>query len=430
MTQLDSVFSVKHGEAQADFDVERRVKFTRMDESDMRALAEFRPYVEKHIDVILSEFYEMVLAVPELASIFANGPEKEAIQKSQRRHWLDLLFAGEVGPGFVESSLAAGAAHARIGLDPRWYIGGYSFFNNKLVTLATRVYEDDRDRLERVLHAMGKIIFLDMDLALSSYISGKNVHARDVLKSKSAGLEDGVRDVIESVSSASLELEATAGSLNVVVQEVRKRGGEVSKAAMDTQSVLEKTLEKFRHAGRAVTDAISVTERSKKAVLSLETVAGDIASFIETIRRIAEQTNLLALNAAIEAARAGDAGRGFAVVADEVKQLSRQTAQVTDEIEVLTERVSKETKSSCLDMTAVYDSIQVIQEMAVEVTDLIRSQKQMVENLNESSLGVEAASEEGEEAAKETTGAAGELARQADILRASVDQFIEDISKN
>jgi|GEM_PF-2103475 len=430
MTQLDRISSTSDEDPQAGFDVERRVKFTRLDEGDLKALADFRPHVEKHIDDILSEFYEMVLAVPELAAIFADGPDRSAIESAQRRHWLDLLFSGELGTEFVKSSLAAGAAHARIGLDPRWYIGGYSFFSNKLTTLATGVYGDDSDRLEHVLHAMGKIIFLDMDMALSSYISGKTIHAQNVLKIQSAGLEDGVRDVIESVSSASLELEATAGSLNTVVQEVRKQGGEVSKAATDTHDVLEKTLDKFRHAGRAVTDAISVTERSKTAVLSLETVAGDIAEFIEAIRRIAEQTNLLALNAAIEAARAGDAGRGFAVVADEVKQLSRQTAQVTDEIEVLTERVSREAKNSCSDMTAVYESIHTVQRMAGEFEALIRAQKKMIESLNESSLGVEAASEEGEEAAKETTCAAGELARQADILRASVDQFIEDISKN
>lgn len=430
MAQLDRISSNLDEDPLAGFDVDRRVKFTRMDESDLQALADFRPHVEKHIDDILSEFYEMAFAVPELASILADGPGEDVIRCGQRRHWLDLLFAGEVGPEFVKSSLAAGAAHARIGLDPRWYIGGYSFFSNKLLTLATRVYEGDSDRLERTLHAIGKIIFLDMDLALSSYISGKDVHAHNVLQTKSAGLEDGVRDVIDTVSSASLELEATAGSLNTVVQEVRKQGGEVSKAAMETQDVLEKTLDKFRHAGQAVTDAISVTERSKKAVSSLETVAGDIAEFIEAIRRIAEQTNLLALNAAIEAARAGDAGRGFAVVADEVKQLSRQTAQVTDEIEVLTERVSKETKNSCSDMTAVYESIHTVQQMAGEFEELIRAQKKMVKSLNESSLGVEAASEEGEAAARETTGAAGELARQADILRASVDRFIEDISKN
>lgn len=430
MAQLYPVSVISDAEVNTAYDVERRVKFTRLNDEDQGALKAFRPHVADHIDKIIDEFYAMILAVPELVSIFDDAGDMNEIKQQQRSHWLDLLFSGDIGAHFVKSSVAAGAAHARMGLSPRWFIGGYSFFNNRLIYLATQVYENDRDQLERVLTALNKVIFLDMDLALTSYISGKDLTARRDLEIRSAHLENGIRDVAEIVSSASLELEATAGSLNAVVQEVRKQGGDVSKAALETQEILDQTLDRFRRGGLAVSEAISVTERSKKAFESLEIVAGDIASFIEAIRRIAEQTNLLALNAAIEAARAGDAGRGFAVVADEVKQLSRQTAQVTDEIEVLTGRISQDTKERFDDMAAVYDSIHILEKMAAEVTDLIRSQKQMIEGLKESSLGVELASQEGEEAANETSNAAGELAKQADILRQNVDQFIEDISKN
>jgi HAMP domain-containing protein len=153
--------------------------------------------------------------------------------------------------------------------------------------------------------------------------------------------EGAVGEIIETVSSASNELEASANTLTSTATRAQELATMVAaaseEASTNVQSVASATEEltssvteisrQVQESARMAGEAVDQARKTNDRVGELSKAAARIGDVVELINTIAGQTNLLALNATIEAARAGEAGRGFAVVASEVKALAEQTAK-------------------------------------------------------------------------------------------------------
>ena len=200
--------------------------------------------------------------------------------------------------------------------------------------------------------------------------------------------EGAVGQIVETVSTASAELEASAGTLTSTAEQTERLTTVVAaaseQASANVQSVASATEEmassiheisrqvqdSARIAGSAVQQAQSTNER----ITQLATAASRIGDVVELINTIAGQTNLLALNATIEAARAGDAGRGFAVVASEVKALAEQTAKATGEISQQISGMQAATEESVSAIKEIGATISQMAEIASTIASAVEQQ--------------------------------------------------------
>lgn len=145
------------------------------------------------------------------------------------------------------------------------------------------------------------------------------------------------------------------------VEELSSSIGEIARAAT--------------HAADVTNTGVGEAETTTAAARELGDNTTAIGDVVRTIATIAEQTNILALNATIEAARAGEAGRGFAVVAGEVKQLARDTAAATDEIDRRIAAVRTSSEGVATSIEGIATLLREIDDIQTTVASTVEQQR-------------------------------------------------------
>jgi methyl-accepting chemotaxis protein len=435
-------------------DREGRLRYMEVSERTGDALREFWKVIEPHLPEVLDGFYAHLSNVPALAKLV--GDQTPRLKTAQGAHW-GRLFSGTFDDAYMQGVRIIGQTHNRIGLEPRWYIGGYKFVMNRLVEIAVKKYRWTPKRLSEVLGAVNTAIMLDMDLAISAYQDAMEEERAGQRKLETAinEFDIAVNEIIESVASASTELQASAQSMSVTAEQASSRTTTVAAASEEAStnvqtvaSASEQLSSSIAEIGRQAAmsaqiagQAVQEAHRTDDKVQGLAAAAQKIGDVVTLINDIAAQTNLLALNATIEAARAGEAGKGFAVVASEVKSLANQTAKATEEIAEQIKAMQGATQESVDAIKSIEKTITEMNQIATSIAAAVDEQdaatNEIARNVQEAARGTqdvssnivavaEAAAETGS-AAAEISGSSDLLARQAETLREHVDKFLTQV---
>ncbi len=187
-------------------EIARRKEFLEFDEIDTRLLTELHARLQDVSRRFVDDFYAHLLKFDETRRFISDPPALERLKQSQAAYF-DSLTAGDYGPGYMLRRLRVGAAHQRIGLEPKWYIGAYSKYLAGLLPELWRLLGDDPDKFLASYHALQKIVFLDMGLALDTYIQADR-HAITSLKRYT-------EDIIASLPAGLVVMDRTLRALSV-----------------------------------------------------------------------------------------------------------------------------------------------------------------------------------------------------------------------
>ncbi len=282
-----------------DHAISERVAFMGLDDKARGALRELQPVIRKNIGPALDAFYAKVRANPETRKFFGDDKHMQAAAGRQQSHW-DVISRAEFDETYVKAVRTIGQTHARIGLEPRWYIGGYAVVTEQLMRATINelwprglMAKGDPAKAGDALSALMKAVMLDMDFAISIYL--------ETIEAERLRLE-GVREANERAQKAVVE--ALGDALDRLA-----RGDLVGRLSTEVTPDFQKLKDDFNNAvgileqamGRVAeaTDGIrsgadeigaaadDLSRRTEQQAASLEETAAALDEITSTVRRSA-----------------------------------------------------------------------------------------------------------------------------------------------
>lgn len=276
-----------------------------------------------------------------------------------------------------------------------------------------------------------------------------------LIQKLAADFDLGVNTALQSVASASKQLDMTAHSMSATAEQTSSQATTVASASEQTSANVQTVASAAEQLSASIHEVASQVDMStniartasekvqttQKTVNSLSDTAHRINEASKLIGEIADQTNMLALNATIEAARAGEMGKGFAVVASEVKTLATQTGHATEEISNHVRAIQDVSDATVAAISEINHVIEEMNEIANSVAAAVEEQdaatQEITRNIEQAAHGTqevtsnivevnEAANVTGR-ASKEVLEASNQLNTQSTSLRSIVETFLKGV---
>ncbi|MBB71616.1 MAG: hypothetical protein CMF50_04405 [Legionellales bacterium] len=183
-----------------------RKDFINFNDEDVKTLKELSPIIRGEVDWIIDKFYSNLENHKELINVIDNAGSNITRLKETQKRYLNELFMGEYNEDYFERRLKIGVVHNTIGLEPKWYLGGYSVYLNLIMEIVKRKFRFRPWRISRYFLSISKLLAIDSQLAIETYVFAtlEDLKNMSVSKGDLEGKVSSYKDFIEKVSAGDL----------------------------------------------------------------------------------------------------------------------------------------------------------------------------------------------------------------------------------
>lgn len=419
-----------------------RLDFIGLGAEQRRDIAALKPVITASLDGSLDAFYKKAKVTPDTAKFFTNEAHIQHAKSMQIKHWSRIASAS-FDSEYTTAVTAIGRTHARLGLEPRWYIGGYALVLEGIINAVVEtqlkgfMVEKKGKKVAKDITVSVKAAMLDMDYSISVYLEAlaeerakveleqarmkqEQEHVLSLLNTalnhmaqgdmtsrldgdlpaEFDGLKNNFNTALAKLSGAfseiieeSQKISDNTRELTASTDDMARRTEQQAASLEQTAASLEQITTISRQSAQRTEQARDIVKSSAEeaarsrhivtetveAMSAIEQSSQKIAQIVGVIDEIAFQTNLLALNAGVEAARAGEAGKGFAVVAQEVRELAQRSANAAKEIRVLIDKSSQDVTTGVSLVSRTGEALNSIGEKVDHIQDHIGAITQAVQ---------------------------------------------------
>jgi methyl-accepting chemotaxis protein len=327
----------------SDTELSERLDFMQLGPGARGRLQDIKPLIMRGASGALEAFYGQVRRFPHTRGLFASESQMAGAKDRQLRHW-DTISSGRFDQDYVRAVTTVGKVHAHIGLEPRWYIGGYAIV---LESLIGKVLEarwpkggfgakgPDVATVAGELGSLTKATLLDIDYSISVYLEAAE-EARKAAEAKV--LADERANVVSRIGEAMAAL--SRGDLTYRMS--NNLPDEYAQLRIDFNAAVERLHETMAAIAastsgvRTGSDEIAaasddLSRRTENQAASLEETAAALDQITVTVKRSAEgarEANAVASEARAAAARSGEVMAEAVAAMGEIEQSSGQISQI------------------------------------------------------------------------------------------------------